>query len=105
MFESLKNKLKRIQESDEATKKKWLVAMSAISMIIVIGLWLAYMNYSIKTVDKNLAETKMEKSETDFWEVFKKGLSVIGNSAKDKIKNFGYRIMGGETIIIEDINK
>ncbi|MEK7634670.1 MAG: hypothetical protein AAB396_02210 [Patescibacteria group bacterium] len=103
MFEKLKNKLKQIQESDEATKKKWLIIMTAVAMIIVISLWLVYINYSIKSVNDEAVAIKTEKleSETDFLEVFKKGLSVVGNSAKEKIKNWGYGIMDGKTIMIE----
>lgn len=102
MFEKLKNKLKQIQESDEATKKKWLIIMTAAAMVIVIGLWLVYINYSIKSVDNDIAEINLEKSETAFLEVFKKGLSVVGSSVKEKIKNFGYGIMGREMIIMEN---
>mgnify|MGYP001609823234 FL=1 len=104
MFEKLKNKLKQIQESDEATKKKWLIIMTAATMIMVISLWLVYINYSIKSVYDGTTVIKVEKleSEIDFLGVFKKGLGVIGNSAKEKVKNWGYGIMGGETINLEN---
>ncbi len=76
--------------------------MTVAAMIIVISLWLVYINYSIKGVDNKIEAVKMEKSEIDFLEVFKKGLSVAGSLAKEKIKNFGYKIMGGEIIILEN---
>lgn len=100
----LLNKLKQIQESDETTKKKWLIIMTVAAMIIVISLWLVYINYSIKSVDNGVGAINLEKSETDFLEVFKKGLGVVGNSVKEKIKNFGYKIMGGKTVIMESSN-
>jgi len=98
MFE----KLKQIQESNEATKKKWLIIMTAVAIIIIISLWLVYINYSIKSVNNESIAVEAEKLETDFLEVFKKGLIVVGNSTKEKIKNWGYKIMGGETINLEN---
>ena len=98
MFE----KLKQIQESNEATKKKWLIIMTAVAIIIIISLWLVYINYSIKSVNNGSMAVEAEKSETGFLEIFKKGLGVVGNSAKEKIKNWGYKIMGGETINLEN---
>lgn len=82
MFESLKNKLKQIQESNEAVKKRWLIALSCISMIIVISVWLALLNSSIKSAkNDNIkpTETKIE-TEIGFWQTFKTGLKVIKES-------------------------
>ena len=43
----MKKWIENIQNSDEATKKKWLMGLSVISMAIIIGLWLIYLNYSM----------------------------------------------------------
>ncbi|MEK7548947.1 MAG: hypothetical protein AAB496_00420 [Patescibacteria group bacterium] len=43
----MKKWIENIQNSDEATKKKWLMGLSVISMTIIIGLWLIYLNYSM----------------------------------------------------------
>lgn len=76
--------------------------MTIIAMIIIVGLWLVYINYSIKSVNDGTIAIKTEKSETDFWEVFKKGLGVVGNLAKEKMKSFGYGIIGREKIMMEN---
>ena len=43
----MKKWIENIQNSNEATKKKWLMGLSVISMAIIIGLWLIYLNYSM----------------------------------------------------------
>ena len=43
----MKKWIENIQNSNEATKKKWLIGLSIISMTIIIGLWLIYLNYSM----------------------------------------------------------
>ncbi len=43
----MKKWIENIRNSDEATKKKWLMGFSVISMMIIIGLWLIYLNYSM----------------------------------------------------------
>ena len=36
--------LKKLQSSDEATKRKWLVGATIVAMVIVLYVWLAYFN-------------------------------------------------------------
>ena len=43
----MKKWIENIQNSDEATKKKWLMGLSVTSMAIIIGIWLIYLNYSM----------------------------------------------------------
>ena len=47
MFEKLKNKLKQIQESDEQTKKRWLILMSIVSMAVIVAVWVFFLNCAI----------------------------------------------------------
>ncbi|MBT9170622.1 MAG: hypothetical protein DDT18_00966 [Actinobacteria bacterium] len=98
MFKSLKKYLKKIQHSDEATKKRWLIVSSAIAMILVISLWLVYISWTIKSVGDNIEK---QGSEPGFWQIFKTGLKVVGESAWNNIKNIVSKITGERTITIE----
>ncbi len=84
MLKILKQHLKKIQDSNEAVKKRWLIGASAIMMIFVIGGWLIYFNHTIETA-KNI-ENEITVS-TSFWQVFKAGLIITGESIKEFANN------------------
>ena len=50
LLAQLKNKLAEIQVSEEHIKRRWLIGLSACSMLGVILLWVAYMNFAIHSV-------------------------------------------------------
>ncbi len=81
----LKNQLEKIQNSDEQTKKKWLIIMSGISMLIIIIIWLFYMTSLVSNTAQS--ETQTDNSGTGFWQIFKTGLTVIGNNVEEKAGN------------------
>ena len=47
-----KNWLQRLQESDQRTKTRWLVGLSAVSMAIVVVVWVHYFNALIAPTDQ-----------------------------------------------------
>jgi uncharacterized oligopeptide transporter (OPT) family protein len=98
MFERLRKLLNNIQNSDESVKKRWLIASSALAMILVIGLWLVYMNWALNSFDKT---AQKQESETGFWQIFKTGLNVVGESVWSNIKSFVQKITGERTIEIQ----
>jgi hypothetical protein len=102
MFKRLKTLLRRIQNSDEAIKKRWLVGATAISMILIIGLWLGYVNSTIKSAGD---DDQNRESSIGFWQVFRNGLSVIYKSIyesiKESVKSIILEITKSRTIIIE----
>lgn len=82
MWIKLKNKLKQIQESSEAVKKRWLIALSCVSMVIIVFIWLILLNGSIKNAGSNNIKPMGTKTEAEvgFWQTFKTGLKVIKES-------------------------
>lgn len=53
LIQKIKYKLEEIQNSDDATKKRWLWGLSALSMSLVLAVWIGYMNMTINTVDSD----------------------------------------------------
>lgn len=102
MFKNLKAFISRLQNSDEATKKRWLIVVSAITMIFVISGWMVYLNYTIEKI--NSIEDEIIHS-TSFWQVFKTGLVITGKSIKEKtgnlVSDIRSMIRSKNTIIIE----
>lgn len=95
---NIRELVKKIQNSDEATKKRWLIASSAIAMVLIISLWLVYINWTIKSVGD---DSEKQELEIGFWQIFKTGLKVVGELIWNGIKNFVSRITGERMITIE----
>ncbi|GEM_PF-5729856 len=74
--------IKRIQYSDQATKKRWVVIFSALSMFFVIGIWSFQLNSTIRSLTQRPAENPLVVTATtdqsSFWDTFKIGLGVVG---------------------------
>ena len=98
MFKKLKIFLQKIQNSDEATKKRWLIGATAISMILVIGLWLVYIQSTVKSIGNNIEN---QESTVGFWQIFKNGLVVVFNLVKENIKIIISEITKSRTITVE----
>lgn len=98
MFEKLKAFLKKIQNSDENTRKRWLIGTTAISMVLVISLWLVYIQSTVKFISNNIED---QESTIGFWQIFKNGLVVILNSVKENIKIIISEITKSRTITVE----
>ncbi len=97
MWRKLKKQLEKIQNSDETTKKRWLIGVTAFSMILIIAFWLVYINWIINI---NITSENHESS-IESWQIFKTGLFVAINSIKESIKDFISKISNERTIIIE----
>ncbi|KKQ21789.1 hypothetical protein A2999_01360 [Candidatus Wolfebacteria bacterium RIFCSPLOWO2_01_FULL_38_11] len=90
--------IEKIQNSSEQTKKRWLFIFSAVSMIIIISLWLVYLNYSL---GKTSEIAKDEQTEIGFFKVFQTGLKVVGSSLSQKAGDLIYKIMGERTVLMK----
>lgn len=89
----IKNFIKKLQRSDDKTKKRWLVVSSAISMVIIFFLWLAYLNAVV------MPETKQEKAtattikiseggqKKSFFRTFSIGLKTVTGDLKKQFLN------------------
>ena len=99
MLESLKNKLNKIQESDEQIKKRCLVLMSVISMAVIVVIWLFFLNSPIA---ENKADKTESSEEVSFGQVFKAGLNSVSGSGWEEIKSLYSQAIGKMFIKIEE---
>jgi len=99
MWQKIESKLYQIQESEEGTKKKWLIIMSVLSMIIVIALWMVLFKNSI--IGVKTASENEQTGDTSFWQVFNSGLKSIGGSGWSGIKDLYSRAVEGMFIEVE----
>jgi hypothetical protein len=98
MFEKIKIFLNKIQNSNEAVKKRWLIGATAVSMILVVSFWLIYMQSTIQFSNNNIEK---QESGVGFWQIFKNGLAIFSNSIKENIKMLFNEITQSRTITIE----
>lgn len=89
MFKRINNFITKIQNSDEATKKIWLVIFSGTTMIVVIGLWTIHMRTSFQNIKlanpEDQKETIAEESElTKLKAIFSAGIKTIADKIKEK---------------------
>ena len=84
MFQKIKNWLAKIQNSSESIKRRYLIIFTAISMVLVVSLWLIYTNSMTQYANQQLAN---QNSEVKFWQIFKNGLKIVGGLIKENIQN------------------
>lgn len=100
MFLKIGQFIKGIQHSDDRRKKRWLVIFSGILMILVIALWVAYLDITLPqsteipraTSTETIAAPPSRKEGVSFfdtlgvgwkivWKSFQKNMSDLGNMA------------------------
>ncbi|MBI5306268.1 hypothetical protein HZB04_01640 [Candidatus Wolfebacteria bacterium] len=94
MLKKIKNKLKQIQEGDEKIKKRWIVVMSFLTMVFIIGIWAVYLKFYSPTL-----EIKENKEISDYncegnWQNIKNTFGDL----KEKIKNLNTTMTTTTTI-------
>ena len=81
-MEEAKNFIKNLQNSDDLTKKKWLVIFTAITMAVVIAFWSVYISFRIKDVNA----LEVQNTSPSFSEVFNAGLKILGAETYSKFQ-------------------
>jgi hypothetical protein len=75
MIDKIKQFIKKIQESDETTKKRWIVIFSGLSMVIIVGLWVVYMNAFFN--DLSFKNNQNVQMNDNFFSIMKNGGRVV----------------------------
>ncbi|TSC96491.1 MAG: hypothetical protein Athens071426_102 [Parcubacteria group bacterium Athens0714_26] len=72
---------------DEAAKKKLLWILTPVIMVVIIALWLVYINYNVVNLGGDI-RSEEQKNETisnkpSFFEVLNSGIKVVGAKIKE----------------------
>ncbi len=89
--------VKKVQNSDEATKKFWVFICSAIVMLFVVSLWVAYSNITIAKIpgpiNQQLATSQQpivgngeEIQKPGFFAIFGAGTKIIFDALKARLE-------------------
>ena len=95
IVKDIRARLRRLQRTDDKTKKRYLVVSSTIAMILVIGSWFVYLNLSLPRVDN--AESVVtnvgvldqdENNNESFIKVFGRGLVNVKEGFSEQFIRF-----------------
>lgn len=115
MFSKIANFITKIQNSDDTTKKIWLVILSGAAMTIVIILWLVNLNAGIQSASGQTATQKTATAGTaaenqeigKLKAIFSAGLKTVTGKIKEKTssQNEIYLQTSEQNFILENLKK
>lgn len=72
--------IKKLRESDESTKMRWLVVSSAIMMVFVIFFWMKYFTAFVAPTEQTQQAEQNSGQTFGFWQTFKSGLGIVAET-------------------------
>ncbi|HMB17550.1 MAG TPA: hypothetical protein VKO61_01420 [Candidatus Paceibacterota bacterium] len=89
------SKIKKIRRSDRKTKRNWLIGSTIIAMIIVISIWVGYLNLTVpeinsldpavsSTTTENIAQEEGSDSPLS---VFSRGFKITSQSISKSVES------------------
>jgi hypothetical protein len=84
-LEKIRRFLRTLQRSDEARKKRWLKIFTGAAMVIVLSLWLVYINVSGVPALVQSPKAPAKSSGESVLEIFRRGLNEIFSSVKSQL--------------------
>jgi len=80
--------IEKLQNSDEDTKHRWMLILTAVAMTIVIFVWLAYFNNLVAGFSA-APEPVTEETGFGFWATMKNGIAIVYGGSIDKLRWLG----------------
>ncbi len=95
--------LKRLQGADAATKRRVLIISSAVAMVVVLYVWLAYFNNLLVDAGENtgLASGQEEQQHASFWQTMQRGSAILYENVTGAIGRFGEMFKGPREYIVK----
>ena len=94
--------LEKIRNSDDGTKKVWLILFSSVVMIVVIFVWVAYFDTLLVSVNKPVEADEVEKADGfGFFGTIKSGAAAVYDFLADKVSGIFGTINKPKEYIIE----
>ncbi len=96
IVEKTREGLRKVQRSDEKTKKFYLTVFSSLAMIVVVGLWFFYLDITLpqpvggaaETIPENMSVIE-EKSGDSFFNTIARGAKNIFGDLKSQFEKIG----------------
>ena len=82
MIPKIQNFFMELRQSGEDTKKRWLFILSGSSMLIVLVLWVFYINLTVQSLQK---ENANPQNNAGVFSIFKNGVIVLSKESGLKL--------------------
>ena|SRR3989344_3422011 len=79
MLYKIQNFFLDLRQRDEETKKTWLIILTSGTMLVVILLWIAYLNFTVQNLGQK------EKDSYSFLETLKIGLGAVSEKTASEL--------------------
>jgi len=80
--------IKKLRESEEHIKRRWLVLISGVLMVFIVFFWMKYFNSLVEPMDAPQPAEQSAGQGFTFWETFKSGLGAILETAGKTLSSF-----------------
>ncbi|MBI4034227.1 MAG: hypothetical protein HY378_01625 [Candidatus Brennerbacteria bacterium] len=88
--EKARRGLKKVQRADEKTKRRYLILMSSLTMVVVIGLWFFYLTLTLPeppaSHEAPVGAVVREENEDSFFRTIGRGAENIFEGLKNQFK-------------------
>jgi len=96
------NFLDKIRNSDDSTKKVWLILATSVAMVFVVYIWVVYFNTLLVSVNAPLQADEVAKSdEFGFFDTIKSGAATVYEFLADQVSGIFGEIKKPKEYIIE----
>ncbi|MBI2888802.1 MAG: hypothetical protein HYY10_02675 [Candidatus Liptonbacteria bacterium] len=96
--------LNRIQGADAATKRRVLIISSAVAMVVVLYIWLAYFNNLLVDAGENTGlASGQEQQQASFWQTMQRGSAILYENVTGAIGRFGEMFKGSREYIVKPL--
>lgn len=100
-----------LRKKNEREKRVWVFGASAVTMALVVVLWVAYLNFTLPDMapvlpasgEQKTAERAPQADST--WSTFKRGIGIISGDAGMKWRSLSERIMRDIGSITDTFNR
>lgn len=83
--------LRRVRRSDDREKKRWMIFFSAIGIVAVVALWMAYLNVTLPKSSAGETSATPEEIGTSpsFFKILGMGWESVWNSIESNANGIG----------------
>jgi len=111
MIARIRTFIHTLRKKNEREKRAWVFGASAVTMALVVVLWVAYLNLTLPNMtpvappsgEQKTAENEIQTDSA--WNTFKRGMGIISGDAGTKWQSLSDRIMRDIGSITDTFNR
>lgn len=82
--------LKKLQQSPEPVKRRWIFGLSAVATLVIVFIWLNFMSgIAPITSGNDVAVAPVQPAGSSFFDTMRAGITAIGGVARSVLASLG----------------